>query len=283
MILDKVPLIPLAAGHISKPSSRPHTPLKTLVKSESQEIDRLLFFIKSWKFDELIPELRAKSLPKIALSKILQYQFGVLPIKEIEIKEKIVDIMEKRGILFDHSSFVPMISLYGKLGDPKKADEMLKRMRDAGMKMTVIVYNALIKCHWRDLSRIDSLLKEMDGEGINPDSITFNAAIFAHSKGNPKGVIELLDRMILEGIKPTEFTNPYLFSSIILMCGKAGELKKADEIVQQMKTLGILRSTATYTALIKCHDRDLARVESLLNEMVDEGHMPDIYTYISHL
>jgi pentatricopeptide repeat protein len=187
------------------------------------------------------------------------------------MKEKIVEIMEK---LLKAGSIVPLISLYGKVGDIKKADALLQKIKDNGIERTADVCTDLIYCHERDLSKVDSLFKEMVVEGLKPNVTTYNTMIDAFSKGgNHEKAVELLSRMKEEGIKPNVVT----YNSLI-KCHEL-DLSKVDSLFNEMIEERIKPTVVTYTSLIKCHGRDLSKVDSLFQEMIVKGIKPRVFTY----
>jgi pentatricopeptide repeat protein len=277
-----------------------------------EAIERLSTLVRLRKYKELFKILKVEtSLPYKAFQRVLQYKIGVSPVREIEIKEKIVEIMEKRGMVLDASSIVPLISLYGKAGDLKKADAMLQTMKDYGIERTAGVYTSLIKCHERDLSMVDSLFKEMIAAGIKPNVYSYTSMIDAFSKGgNHEKAVGLLSRMKEEGIEPNVVTytslikchdldlskvdslfkemiaagiklNVYSYTSMIDAFSKGGNHEKAVELLSRMKEEGIEPNVVTYTSLIKCHELDLSKVDSLFKEMIAEGIKPSVVTYNS--
>jgi pentatricopeptide repeat protein len=145
--------------------------------------------------------------------------------KEIDIKEKIVTIVDQRGIILDADKAVPLITLYGMSGERKKADGLLQRMKDAGTQRNSAVYNSMIKCHAGDLQKIDSLFKEMiDTKGIKLNRYIYSSMINAYSKNIEKAT-EFFDQMIENGTKPDLVS----FRMILQALLKNGDIKKAEE------------------------------------------------------
>ena len=281
---------------------------------ESLEIDRLLLLVKAKTFDSLFASLKSTpSLNTIIFSRILQHKFGVSPAREIAVKEKIVEILEKRGLVLDAGSIVPLISLFGRTLNVKKADAMVEKMKENGIEATLVFYNALIKCFERDISRAEGFLNEMISSGIEPNVITFNTMIQAYSlTGNLEKVEELYLRMIADGIVRNQITyntmlnayskgekldksvelfdqiisdgfkpNSLVYNTMISIYGRSKSFEKADGILKKMKDLGIERSAPIYNSLIKCHEHDLLRVDSLFQEMIAEKIQPTVITFNS--
>jgi pentatricopeptide repeat protein len=53
--------------------------------------------------------------------------------KEIVLKEKVMKIMKDRGVKHTAFSITPMISLYDKVADTSKADDLFKMMKEEGI------------------------------------------------------------------------------------------------------------------------------------------------------
>jgi pentatricopeptide repeat protein len=289
----------------------------SITAKESEEIDRLLLLAKLKLFDRLFASLKsAPSLNTVIFNRILQLKYDVSVTREISVKEKIVEIMRARDLVLDAGTIVPLLSLYGRSGDVKKADDMLQRMIDGGLERTNVIYNSLIKCHERDIVRVDALFKEMKKVGIKPTVVTYNTMIQAYSlNGDKNKAVSLFEQMAeKEGIKPNHVTyntminvvyskggeldkavelfnqmndekrlkpNVMIYNSMINVYGKLGSVDKVDEILLKMKDQGFARTVIIYNSLIKCHERDLLRVDALFKEMKEVGIRPTVVTYNS--
>jgi pentatricopeptide repeat protein len=235
-LLGAAPRLPASEGiRISAPplSSIPSSSISMHSASELEEIDRLLLLVKSLKFDDLFSALKSTPFLSYALFRgILQPKFEVEINKEIETKENIVKIMGIRGLALDAGTIASMILLYGRAGDVKKADELLKTMKDYRIERTTDVYNALIKCHERDLSKVESLYEEITKEWIRPDFGIFNSMLNAYSLSgdHDKKSVELCDRMITYGI----VLDRSAYQNMIKVYLNNGDLLKALRICSRM-------------------------------------------------
>ncbi len=97
----------------SFPISTPNSMRKYwLTDLDISAIDRSLKLAKSRKFDDLLSFLNCDpSLSRNVFTKLIQHKFGLPTLKEIELKERIVGIMEKGGMKLDADNIVPLISL----------------------------------------------------------------------------------------------------------------------------------------------------------------------------
>jgi pentatricopeptide repeat protein len=191
-------------------------------------LDRLLLLVKDRKFDELLRTVKDDdSVKPIILTKLIQSNFGELPFgREVEVKEKILEIMKERGIRLQANSIAAMIYLYGKMGNLDKADAMLVMMKETGIKRDSLIYNSLMKCHVKNTSRVDCIYAEMIDDGIKPGVYLHNTLIDAYSKtGNLGRAADLYDSMKGDGIKPNLAT----YNSMIDVYTKNGELERVKE------------------------------------------------------
>jgi pentatricopeptide repeat protein len=215
-------------------STSPLLPYKTVNTRYTNKL-RLLSFVKTKNFDGLITALKDDFFPYLTYQDVLQHDFDILPKSEAEIKEKIVEIMEERGMAFGVGTIGPLLSIYVKAGDKKKADAILKIMKDNGIKRTPFVYSSLIKCHEGDLVKVESLFKEMIAEGIKPDVVLYASMINAFLKGgDAEKADELFSRM-----KDGGSMDFYSYRAIIDAYSNGGNQEKANEIFLMMKNEGI--------------------------------------------
>jgi pentatricopeptide repeat protein len=141
------------------------------MKQEDEDIlKRLLHLVQARKFDDLFGSLKASPLVKqIIFIKVIQKNWFMPAEKEIELKERVMKIMKDRGVKHTAFSITQMISLYDKVGDTSKADNLFKMMKEEGIKRIPSIYNALMKCHANYTSKVEKLYLEMKEDGIKPD------------------------------------------------------------------------------------------------------------------
>jgi pentatricopeptide repeat protein len=236
---------------------------KSTTSKEKELITHLFQFIKSNNFELLLDSLKTiANLTPLIFSTILQKQFR----GDIEVKEKILDIMLGRGMVPQANSYIPLIVMYGKSGNVIKPDVMLQRMKDRGVKRTVIVYNALIKCHGRELSRIDSHFEEMKEEGIIPNVDTFKLMIDAYLKGGDfKKVEDMMRQMSNDGIKPQVAT----YNSIISAYAKTDKMDQAIKCVSRMFEDGIEPNINSFKEMVRicAKNGNVKKAKALISKM----------------
>jgi pentatricopeptide repeat protein len=211
-------------------------------------------------------------LKQIIFIKLIQKNWLMKVEREIELKEKVMKIMKDRGVKHTAFSITPMISLYGKIGDTIKADALFEMMIEKGIKRIPSIYNALMKCHWNNKSKIDQIFAWMKEDGIKPDVYTYNSMIKAYSKELDK-VERLYFKMTEEGIKPDVCT----YSTMINAFSR--DLDKVAKLHLEMIEGGIKPDVYTYNSMIKAFSKDLVKVEKLYLEMIEESIEPTVVTY----
>jgi pentatricopeptide repeat protein len=279
-LLRAVELITSSTPHISITSSLENNSQYRLSDLEIEAMDHLIFLANSGKVDDLFTSLKCDpSMSILVFNKILQYKFGLSISRESAVKEKIVDIMVQRGIFPNASSFVPMIALYGRAGNIKKADEMLCRMKEYEIARTAAVYNSLMMCHIGDLSKIDSLFAEMIENGIRPDIFTYDSMIRAYNQhDNFDKAINLFDRMLVEGVKPTI----YIYTMMIRIHGDRADIEMVEVIFSRMIELGTKPDLKSFSAVKRAFgmsgegSKDVERAEEFFLRMKDEGDKPPV-------
>jgi pentatricopeptide repeat protein len=155
--------------------------------------------------------------------------------------------MRDQGVKVTASSVVPMISLYGKVRRTDKADSMLKMMKDEGIKRNPTIYNALMKCHSSNITKIELLYTEMQEERNKPNVVTYTSMIDAYTKdGDVAKAIKTFESMIGAKIDPTVFT----YTSMINAYAKNGDMSKAKEMFDLMISAGISPDVVVYSSMI---------------------------------
>jgi pentatricopeptide repeat protein len=158
--------------------------------------------------------------------KVIQANWHLPSKREIELKENVMDIMKKRGVIQTAFSITPMITLYGKVGDFYRADGLLCMMKKNRIKRSNSTYNSMMKSHLNNKAKVSDLCDQMTADRINPNVYTYNTMIRAFAKDAAK---------VDEPIKP----NVYIYSLMIDIYAKSGKMEEAIEMFDSMKKGGI--------------------------------------------
>ncbi|KAL6954384.1 hypothetical protein U1Q18_040845 [Sarracenia purpurea var. burkii] len=94
--------------------------------------------------------------------------------------------MREEDIRPDVISYTSIIGRLGLIGEPDKARDVLKGMKECGCYPDVVAYNAAIRnlCITKRLRNAYSLLREMLGKGLSPNAVTYNMVEKGHKLSN---------------------------------------------------------------------------------------------------
>jgi pentatricopeptide repeat protein len=250
-----------------------------LTNEETAILDQLLVLVKERKFDDLFGSLNdTPSLTLFMFNKVILTRFEVPIRKEIDLKEKVMQIMCERGVTPDAFSITPLISLYGKVGGFKQADDLLKMMKEKGIKRNPTIYTSLMKCHEKDTAKVSDLVSQMIEDGIMPNVVTYTSMIKAFSKDSDL-VEQLYRKMIEDGIK----LDVVVYSTLIDVYAKNGQMDKAIELFTSMKMGELKPNVFTYTSMIDAYSKDgqIDKAIELFTSLEMKGIKPDVFTYTS--
>jgi pentatricopeptide repeat protein len=254
-------------------------PRTWLTNEETAILDSLLLLVQERKFDDLFGSLNdCSSLTPLIFAKIIQPSWKIPLEKEIELKERVMRIMKDRGVKPTASSITPMISLYDKVGDTSKADDLFKTMKEEGIERIPSNYNSLMICHANDTAKVEKLYLEMKEDGIQPNVYIYNSMIKAFSRELVK-VEKLYLEMIVESIEPSVVT----YNTMIDVYAKNGKLEKAIEVFASMKKGGISPDVFTYNTMIDAYAKNgmLAKAIEMFALMKVENAKPTTITFNS--
>jgi pentatricopeptide repeat protein len=248
-------------------------------KRENEILDRLLQLVKSRQFNELLEALKVEpSLTLYIFNNVIQAKVGMSTRREIQLKEKVMEIMRERGVELNASSLTPVISLYGKSGELNKADALLEMMRETGIKRSVSNYNSLMKCHIKDEAKVAELFRKMIGDGIKPNVYIYSLMIDVFAKsGKLMEAIEVFDSMMKDEIKP----NVVAYTTMIDAYAKDDQIEKAIEVFDSMKKDGIEPDVVTYTTMIDAYAKSwsIDKAIEIFDSMKMDGTRPNEVTY----
>jgi pentatricopeptide repeat protein len=233
-------------------NSKTKGPRTWLTKEEAAFLNSLLALIQERKFDDLFGSLNdSSSLTPLIFAKLIQPSWKIPLEMEIELKETVMKIMKDSGVKPTAFSITPMISLYAKVGDTSKADDLFKTMKEEGIKRNVTTYNSLMKCHENDTSKVDHLFARMIKDGIKPDVYTYSTMIKAFSKE-----LDKVEKLFLEMIEKRIDPNVVIYNTMIDVYAKNGKLEQAIEIFASMKREGIKPTVITYNTMIDVYAKN---------------------------
>jgi pentatricopeptide repeat protein len=151
--------------------------------------------------------------------------------------EGLLTAMEDRNLPPDATTFSTLIKGYGQAGNLSQALRCFDDMISAGVRPTTYVCNALadvcIRCG--EPARAGKLFDEWSQEAPR-DARSFNILLKAlRAEGDVKRALPMVGEMEAEGVLPDAVT----FNTLIDLCGKAGMVEEARDLLEQMGGRGL--------------------------------------------
>jgi pentatricopeptide repeat protein len=198
---------------------------------------------------------------------------------------RVLNVWDEMALQRDQANAVTygcMIDACVKCGRLDKAVEVFEGMRKTGKHKNTILYTTLIKGHGRekDLKRALELFYEMPREGVPYNTITYNSIIDAATKA---GDLPTAERLLREMASPQSELQPDLITFSTLLKGycHAGELDKALQVIEAIKSRGLICDELVYNTLMEgcVKANDTSAGVGLFEEMVTSGLRPSNITY----
>ncbi|KAL0928746.1 hypothetical protein M5K25_000665 [Dendrobium thyrsiflorum] len=180
---------------------------------------------------------------------------------------------------FEPSLFLnnQFINLYSRCGDLGKARQVFDQMPERN----IVSWNAMIAgyCHNAQFFDALSLLQTMVEDGVVPDYLTYLSALRASASS---GVLRHGEQVHARIIKDGFFLSRIeVGNALINFYSKLGVLHDAESVFDTMMS----RDEVTWNSLIAGNSQkgNCKRAVALLVEMLEEGELPDEFTYGSLL
>ena len=127
--------------------------------------------------------------------------------------------------------------------------EVMTDMKDAGMEMSTVHFNAAITvcAKLRMTEKALWLLDEMISRGIEPDLISYCSAINACQKGKQwEKALALLKKMTYRGMEP----DLACFNAAVSACDKSNQWEEALGLLRKVRENGLQPNIITYSSAI---------------------------------
>jgi len=208
--------------------------------------------------------------------------------------EQLLKEMEKEGLEPDIVTFSSLINACGnERGDSTRALRYLELMKERGLKPNAYTFNCMVDALAKsgDLDGAERLLLEMEEQsGLQANVVTFTSLIHACANSHnvakhrpdAERALKYWEMMVKDRkIKPDIRT----FNSLIDVYAKFGDLDRAENLLDEMQTVGIEADVFTFNHLINAcantYKPNPNRAREFLNAMKDRGLEPRVVTYNS--
>ncbi|KAL3506021.1 hypothetical protein ACH5RR_031403 [Cinchona calisaya] len=218
--------------------------------------------------------------------------------------ERLLDEMGERRIEPINSTYGTLIDVYSKGGRRKDAMKWLELMKNRGMEPDEVTLGIVVQMYKKagEFQKAEEFFKmwsigksAVKGQGndrsgnagaiigdsrppVSLSSITYNNLIDTYGKaGKVKEACQIFDQMLREGIVPTTVT----FNTMIHMCGNNGQLEEVSSLTMKMEDLQCPPDTRTFNILIFLHAKhnDIHTAANYFKKMKAASLEPDAVSY----
>ena len=190
-----------------------------------------------------------KSLPDTASAFSYFKEVALRVDGRIEEMGYVFDLMQKRIIKRDATTFLTVFKCLSVKGGLRQAPYALRKMREYGFVLNAYSYNGLIHLllKSRFCTEAMEVYRSMISDGFRPSLQTYSSLMVGLGKRrDTEAVMGLLQEMETLGLKP----NVYTFTICIRVLGRAGKINEAYDILERMDEQGCGPDVVTYTVLI---------------------------------
>uniref|UniRef100_J3L2R7 Pentatricopeptide repeat-containing protein-mitochondrial domain-containing protein n=2 Tax=Oryza brachyantha TaxID=4533 RepID=J3L2R7_ORYBR len=200
---------------------------------------------------------------------------------------KLFDEMSGRGIMPNVVTYSSLIDGLCKGGRAASALELLDRMVRERKLPNTITYSSVIDglCKEGRLGQAMEILDRMRLQGRKPDAGLFGKLITGLcDSGRALEAANYLDEMILAGIEPNRLTwslHSKINDAVVkTLCAK-GEVSRAFQVYQSMRTRGISTEPKTFHLLVECLSKKnyLEKAAHVVRDMLSERCIPERETW----
>lgn len=137
-----------------------------------------------------------------------------------------------------------------------EAMEIWREMRREAVKVNVVVYNSVIDAHARMglMKEVSELVEAMEPDGCQPDHITYSTIVkgycVAGDLDKAMSVFRGSQQHLSDASSPS-----VIFNTILDGCVRQNRNDLADQLMEEMESLGVIPSTFTLSILIKMYGR----------------------------
>ncbi|CAL1386043.1 unnamed protein product [Linum trigynum] len=211
---------------------------------------------------------------------------GFCKLGKVEVAAALLTKMKVNHVHPDVINYTTVFSGYCDEGKLDEAMKLFEEMKRNGITPDVVLYNVLASGLARlgFTQEVKYLLNYMKDSGIEPNNGTYSVIIEGLATG---GKLEDAEAFLAALENPSldiycGMVNAYCSAKrVINMLLRAGEIRKALELFNEMKANGINPDVVTYTTIMNlyCSVDHLKEAVNLFHDMEAKGVEPDVITY----
>ncbi|BAS73617.1 Os01g0672166, partial [Oryza sativa Japonica Group] len=200
---------------------------------------------------------------------------------------KLFDEMARRGIMPNVVTYSSLIDGLCKGGRAASAVELLDRMVKERKLPNTITYSSVIDglCKEGCLGQAMEILDRMRLQGRKPDAGLFGKLIVGLcDAGRALEASNYLDEMNFAGIRPNRLTwslHGRINDAVVTALCSKGEVVRAFQVYQSMRTRGISTKPTTFHLLVECLSKknNLEKAAHVVRDMLSERCIPERETW----
>mmetsp|Transcript_78572 Transcript_78572/g.163244 ORF Transcript_78572/g.163244 Transcript_78572/m.163244 type:complete len:1079 (+) Transcript_78572:191-3427(+) len=223
---------------------------------------------------DLFEEMQASSAARISEGLCVGLLARCAEVKFLKFAEEIVKYCRGSGAM-TISTYSALMKVYAYCNMYDKACDLYDQICQDGLKPDAVMYGCLMKfaveCGRTQLSQ------HLSESAPTLDIQNYMSLIRAAGRDKDvKRAFEILERLRSSGVH----IDVAAFNCVLDVCVSAGDIKRAQNLMTEMKTLKLV-DVITYNTLLKgyCQQGELAKGKALLLEMKRSGHPPNDVSY----
>ncbi|XP_074572326.1 uncharacterized protein LOC141828842 [Curcuma longa] len=253
----------------------PREPLQP-VDGKSKKVENSILSLNAKRDDPapLLEEwkelLRPRRADWLALLDRIKEKNALLYIKVAEL------LLNEESFEANVRDYSKLIDAYSKEDRIEDAERILKLMDERGIKRDVIVSLILLHMYSKqgNLDAAKQAFESMKSEGLKPDSKAYSSMISVYLKADlPRTAEKLVREMEAANVKPTK----EMYMELLKAFAERGEIDGAQRMTTTMQLSGIQPTLESFTLLVEAYrqanDPDNAR--SYFDHMMNSGYKPD--------
>ncbi|XP_016649342.1 PREDICTED: pentatricopeptide repeat-containing protein At3g59040 isoform X3 [Prunus mume] len=222
--------------------------------------------------------LKDKTIPKdLVLGTLVRFK----QLKKWNLVSQILEWLQTQNWWdFSKMDFLMLITAYGKQGHFNGAEKVLSLMNEKGIPPSVISHTALMEAYGKGgrYNNAEAIFRRMQSSGPEPSAVTYQIILKIFVEGCKfKEAEEIFETLLDEGKSPLK-PDQKMFHMMIYMYKKAGSYDKARKMFALMAERGVQQSTVTYNSLMS-FETNYKEVSKMYNQMQRAGLRPDVVSY----